>query len=95
RLRSVVCATEVVVIRANQGAVDLRCGGRPLVPVTEERSQSVELDPAFADQTLLGKRYTDESSTIEVLCTKGGRGSLSVGDVALQRAGAKPLPASD
>ena len=44
---------------------------------------------------MLGKRYTDEGSTLELLCTKAGAGSLSIGDVRMQLSGAKPLPASD
>ena len=32
---------------------------------------------------------------LEVLCTKGGDGALSVGDAPLLVKGAKPLPSSD
>ena len=45
--------------------------------------------------TLLGKRYTDEAGTIEVLCTKPGDGSIGLGQTALTLKEAKPLPASD
>ncbi|MDQ1449658.1 MAG: hypothetical protein QOC79_2629, partial [Actinomycetota bacterium] len=45
--------------------------------------------------TVLGKRYTDERQSLELLCTKAGRGSLSVGAEPLVLSGAKPLPASD
>ncbi|GAY07619.1 hypothetical protein [Pseudonocardia sp. N23] len=44
---------------------------------------------------LLGKRYTDESRTLEVLVTKAGAGPLSVGGAVLTVKAAKPLPASD
>jgi hypothetical protein len=43
----------------------------------------------------LGKRYADEETGTEVLCTKPGEGSLSIGDVPLPFKDAKPLPASD
>ena len=43
----------------------------------------------------MGKRYADEESGIEVLCTKPGEGSLSLGDVALLQKDAKALPSSD
>jgi hypothetical protein len=43
----------------------------------------------------VGKRYVDPDESIEVLCTKAGAGSLSIGDAALAVKGAKPLPASD
>jgi len=45
--------------------------------------------------TLIGKRYVDASATIEVLCTKAGEGSLSLGDEALAVKDVKQLPASD
>ena len=50
--------------------------------------------PAHAGGTLLGKRYTDDGA-LEVLCTKAGEGSLSIGDTPLVLKEAKPLPASD
>ena len=54
--------------------------------------------PAVAPEsaaTLLGKRYSDESIGIELLCTKSGLGSLAVDGVPLGQKDAKPLPASD
>ncbi|MDQ1481236.1 MAG: hypothetical protein QOI44_2097 [Actinomycetota bacterium] len=95
RLRSVVCTTEVVVVRAAGDAVDLRCGGQAVIPIDEARPDGVELDAGWAEGTLLGKRYTDAGGTLELLCTKAGAGSLSIGDVPMQLSGAKPLPASD
>ena len=53
------------------------------------------LNPAHADGTLLGKRYGDEDLGLEILCTKAGEGSLSIGNVPLPVKGAKPLPSSD
>jgi hypothetical protein len=44
---------------------------------------------------LLGKRYADESSGLEVLCTKPGPGPLTVDGRPLEVKGPKPLPASD
>ena len=45
--------------------------------------------------TLLGKRYVDEASGIELLCSKGGSGSLACDGRAMTVKGAKPLPSSD
>jgi len=45
--------------------------------------------------TLLGKRYGDADLGLEILCTKPGRGSLSLHEVPLMVKEAKPLPASD
>ena len=52
------------------------------------------LDPKFADGNVMGKRYVDESGA-EVLVTKAGAGTLSIGDVPMSIKEAKPLPASD
>jgi hypothetical protein len=98
KLRSVVCTTEVIVIRAPSEAVELRCGGHGLATSDQPdggESSGLEVEPGFDGGTLLGKRYTDEGHRFELLCTKPGQGSLSVGDVPLAFSGAKPLPASD
>ena len=95
RLRSVVDTTEVVVVRAPGTDVDLRCGGKPMAAVGSDGSQDGEVDPKFSGPTLLGKRYTDESGELEILCTKAGEGALSVGDTILSVKAAKPLPSSD
>ncbi|HEX4862693.1 MAG TPA: hypothetical protein VFV02_01395 [Acidimicrobiales bacterium] len=95
RMRSVVDTTEVVVVRAPAGDVDLRCGGHPMAAAGTDGSPLGEIDPKFSGPTLLGKRYTDESAELEVLCTKAGDGVLSVGDTILAIKAAKPLPSSD
>lgn len=95
RLRSIVDTTEVVVVRTPGTDVDLRCGGQPMAAVGADGSPAGEADPKFSGPTLLGKRYTDESGELEVLCTKAGDGALSVGDTILLVKAAKPLPSSD
>src|ERR1700753_3261677 len=90
RLTSQVCDTQVIVVRSSDSLDDLRCGGAPMVPIGGERSG--ELDPAFSDGTVMGKRYVDETGA-EVLVTKPGAGSLSVGATALSLKEVKPLPA--
>ncbi len=92
RLQSQVCDTQVIVVRAANTLDDLRCGGAPMVAMDAQRSG--ELDPAFADGSVMGKRYVDEAGA-EVLVTKAGAGTLAVGSTALSRKEAKPLPASD
>ena len=42
----------------------------------------------------MGKRYVDEAGA-ELLVTKAGAGSLSIGTTPLEQKTAKPLPASD
>ena len=95
RLRSAVDATEVVVVKPPAEPVDLRCGGHPMVPLGSDGGAGATPSPDHAGGTLLGKRYVDADQTLEVLCTKPGDGSLSVGDEPLQVKEAKPLPASD
>lgn len=95
RLRSAVDTTEVIVVRAPEGDVDLGCGGHPMVVVGEEPPAGLRLDPDQAGATPLGKRFADEAVGVEVLCTKAGDGSLTLGGKALALKEAKPLPASD
>ena len=49
----------------------------------------------MAGGTLLGKRYTDDDGTVEILCTKPGAGTLTFDGQALTLKESKPLPASD
>ncbi|MEW5810360.1 MAG: hypothetical protein AB1925_12990 [Actinomycetota bacterium] len=94
RLQSQVCDTQVIVVRAAESLDDLRAGGAPMVPVGGDVDSSLSLDEAHAEGTLMGKRYVDDSGA-EVLVTKAGAGSLSVGSTPLVQKEAKPLPASD
>jgi hypothetical protein len=95
RLRSATCDAEVVVVKAPAGEIDLRCGGHPLLPVTDERPAGVAVESGFDGGLLIGKRYTDATGELEILCTKGGTSSLSIGDELLEIKDAKPLPSSD
>jgi hypothetical protein len=94
RLQSQVCDTQVIVVRSADSLDDLRCGGAPMVPLGEAAATGATLDPAFADGSLMGKRYVDDNGA-EVLVTKAGAGTLSIGTTPLSRKEAKPLPASD
>lgn len=94
RLQSVTCDGAFIVVRAPGDDVDLRCGGHPLVPVGQDVARQ-PLDDALAEGTQLGKRYGDDESGLEILCTKAGKGTLAVGSTPLPLKGAKPLPSSD
>jgi hypothetical protein len=94
RWKSVVDATEVMVIRGPAQDIDLRCGGHPMVPAGTA-AEATEIDPAYAEGTTMGKRYLDEELGLELLCSKAGQGTLSVGDRSLTLQDAKPLPTSD
>ena len=93
RLQSAVCDTQVVVVKGS-GEIDVRCGGAPMVPMGSDVERG-SVDAKFAEGTLMGKRYADDDGSIELLCTKPGEGSLSVGDVPVPVKEAKPLPSSD
>jgi hypothetical protein len=81
RLRSAVCATEVMVVAAPKDSAEPAAGA--------------SLDPDAAGGTQLGKRYVNEKGDLELLCTKPGEGSLACGGAAMTIKGAKPLPSSD
>jgi hypothetical protein len=94
RLKSQVCDTEVIVIKPSDGLDDLRAGGVPMRELGADVDSGAQLDKNFAGGNIMGKRYVDDSGA-EVLVTKAGAGTLSVGDVPLSIKEAKPLPASD
>jgi hypothetical protein len=96
RLRSSVCATEVMIVAAPKGDVLVTCGGAPMAaldaaPPPPRGAPS----PDAAGGTQLGKRYVNESGDLELLCTKPGQGSLACDGKPLAIKGAKPLPSSD
>jgi hypothetical protein len=94
RLQSTTCDTQVVVVKAPKDEVDVRCGGQPMVAVGEDADR-VAPSAAHASGTLLGKRYVNDDAGIELLCSKAGEGSLSIGDEPVQLKDAKALPSSD
>lgn len=95
RFKSAVCPAEGVVVRAAQEDGKLTCGGVPVVVAGELPTEATSLSEAQNGGVLLGKRYVDESSGLEVLCTKAGLGVLAFAGRALTLKQAKSLPASD
>jgi hypothetical protein len=92
KLRGTACSTEVVVVRPAKGDVEIACCGAPMAEADGAAATPAAPDP---DGILLGKRYADEESGIELLCTAPGPGPLSVDGRELAVKGPKPLPASD
>ena len=95
RLESATCDAQVVVVKAPKDVsdVDVRCGGEPMRELgTGGDRLPISIE---GDATLLGKRYEDAELGLELLCTQGGDGALTVGDQPLLVKGAKPLPSSD
>ncbi len=95
RLRSAVCATEIMVIAAPGGDVDVKCGGEAMIEIGAAPPAGASISPNAAKGTALGKRYVNEAGDLELLCTKPGEGSLGLGDTLLTLKEAKPLPSSD
>ncbi|MDP9141258.1 MAG: hypothetical protein M3O62_10755 [Pseudomonadota bacterium] len=95
RFKSAVCDSQVMVVKAPAGELDLCCGGVAMLGGTATAPEGLSLDAAHAGGTLIGKRYVNADESIELLCTKGGKGSLSVGGTALEVKQAKQLPSSD
>ena len=101
RLKSVVCDTEIVIVRppADASAV-VSCGGRPMVAHNEDVDRNQPILDGHDGGTILGKRYGVEGDPIEVLVTKAGVGALSLASegqpgVLMSTKDAKPLPSSD
>jgi hypothetical protein len=96
-LVSVVDATTILVVKAPADDVTVTCGAEPMTDPASAPSgrPTTTATTAAAGGAQLGKRYTDEAGSIELLCTKGGSGVLAVDGTALTIKQAKPLPASD
>ncbi len=92
-LRSRVCTTEVIVVRAPSVDIVIACGGEPMT--AQDEPVAAVGAAAAGPGTLLGKRYADEEAGLELLCVKGGSGQLSVAGRVLSPKEARPLPASD
>jgi hypothetical protein len=76
--------------------MDLKPGTRWASQVCDtDQSRDLSLDPAFAGGSLIGKRFADPESGLELLVTKAGTGTLAIDGVALPLKEAKPLPSSD
>jgi hypothetical protein len=94
RLQSQVCDTQVIVVRSADSLDDLRAGGAPMIALDAQKDDALSLDQELSGGNAMGKRYVDDGGA-EVLVTKAGAGTLSVGSAPLNLKEAKPLPASD
>jgi hypothetical protein len=95
RLRSVVCATQVVVVRSPADVdVNLTCGGEAMIDLSAE-PERLPTAAGHDAGTQLGKRYAHRDAGVELLCTRAGDGSLWLDGAPLELKPPKPLPASD
>ena len=93
RLCSTVSDTEIIVVRPPETPVQLSCGGEPMT----EGPAATGTNRASTDENniVLGKRYVDTQSGLEVLCTKPGLGPLTASGRVLTIKAPSALPASD
>ena len=91
------CPTEVIVTRAADADVALTCAAVTLVYNGDPRPASGHAGGGAAggEPAQLGKRYVDEQTGLEMLCTKAGTGALGCDGRVLTLRSAKPLPSSD
>ena len=73
RLRCSLCSTQIVIVRPCIGLSTLTCCDTPLVGI-EDAPLWGGLD--VEGDAVRGKRYLDHDGTLEILCTKAGRGPL-------------------
>jgi hypothetical protein len=95
RFKSAVCDTQVMVVKAPAGEFALLCGGADMLGGTATAPAGVAIDAAQSGGTMIGKRYVNADESIELLCTKGGAGSLVLNGAPLEIKQAKQLPSSD
>ncbi len=95
RWRSAVCSAEFVVVRPPKMPGELRCGGQPLRAIDAPAADPLAADPALSDGVLIGKRYSEAGSGIEVLASKAGLGTLTFDGRRFELKEAKKLPSSD
>lgn len=93
RFRSTVSDVQVMVVKAPPGEHQLQCGGADMQAMAGAAAAVTDASPA--GETLIGKRYVNADESLELLCTKGGKGVLTLGGVELEIKQAKQLPSSD
>jgi len=94
RWASEVSDVEVVIVKSPKSDVALACGGHAVIPIGSAKSGG-SVAEGDAGEVAIGKRYTDSTGELEVIVTKGGKGSLVADGEQLQLKGAKLLPSSD
>jgi len=94
RYWSTTSSTTIVVVKVPAQDVKLTCDGVPLAD-TEQPARGGTPTSEADGGMLLGKRYSDPDSGLEVLCTRAGAGVVAVDGRPVRLAGARALPTSD
>jgi len=98
RYRSKNTTVEIIVVKGPKQEIAFTCAGEEMVGrEAGPRSTAGENPPdtAAEDLLVLGKRYVDSDSGLEVLCTTAGAGPVCVDGRRMAMAEAKLLPSSD
>lgn len=91
KLKSSASTAQFIVIRAPGEDVDLTCGGALLVAAA-----GAHPDEGEGGQDLrVGKRYSNASGDLELLCTHSGLGPVQLAGQDLSIKAAQALPSSD
>jgi hypothetical protein len=94
RLKSAVCAAEVMVIKVD-GDAAITCGGAPMLAADDAPAEGSAADPEQMSGCAVGKRYVNAGESLELLCVKAGHGTLASDGDELAVKGIKNLPSSD
>jgi hypothetical protein len=97
QFKSVVCSTKVIVLRKpTDDAAVLSCGGFPMIDAASEAPRNQQpADAELLGGTVMGKRYGETESGIQVLCVTAGEGTLAINGHPLETEAVKQLPSSD
>lgn len=95
RYKSAVSDAQVMIVKAPAGEFDLACGGVAMVGGAAPAPAGAALAAGDTGEVLIGKRYVNADESLELLCTKGGKGTLTLDGSALEIKQAKQLPSSD
>ncbi|MDF3309659.1 hypothetical protein P3H15_32085 [Rhodococcus sp. T2V] len=88
-------SAQIIVMRAPAGDVVIEIAGEAVSPLAAAPPQAAGGAAGGEDALVVGKRYVDKESGLEVLCTVAGAGPLSVDGRPIGTAAAKLLPSSD
>ena len=94
RFKSAVCSAEIMVVKISDNP-QLTCGGLPLVDVSDDTNNTADGNAEHMTGCEVGKRYTNQSETTELLCIKSGDGGLGADGNLPTVKGSKKLPSSD
>jgi hypothetical protein len=94
QLFSAVSDVSVVVVRAPREPTEIHCGGVPMLS-SKPPGPTHTAGAGLGEDIAVGKRYVLDDIGLEIICTKAGPGTLTIGGTALTMAKAKPLPSSD